>query len=196
MVHGIIITHGGDISVYSERGQGTTFCVYLPCLVEIGATPAAARAKIPRGTERVLLVDDEREIAIMTKEMLERLGYRVTARVSSPEALELFRDHPGDYDVVVTDQTMPELTGDRLAAKIRALRPEIPIVMITGFSKRITEDNYRRYGIREFVMKPLLARDLKSRLAPRPRAPERTRGLNSAHVRLSYRNETMQKPAG
>ena len=162
VAHGIVMAHGGSITVNSELGRGTTFLVYLPSAVEESEDGVASRAEIPGGTERILLVDDERDICAMAQEMLERLGYSVTSTTKSQEALDIFRARPEQFDLLITDQTMPHMTGDRLAAEILKVRPGTPIVMITGFSERITDKNYRRYGIREFVMKPLLARDLSA----------------------------------
>ena len=160
VAHGIITAHGGGITVYSEPGLGTTFHVYLPTIKNDVASRFTAPAETHAGTEHVLFVDDEEAIVRMGRDMLERMGYDVTARNVSGEALELFRADPDSFDVVVTDQTMPQMTGDRLAQELLKIRPDIPIVMITGFSNRITDENYQRYGIREFVMKPLIARDL------------------------------------
>ena len=98
----------------------------------------------------------------MGKQMLERLGYKVTAKTSSIEALDLFQAYPNNFDVIVTDQTMPQLTGDRLARDAKKIRANIPIVLITGFSDKISPDNYERFGICEFVMKPLVPRELSN----------------------------------
>ena len=115
---------------------------------------------IPKGNERVLFVDDEEEITSMGKQMLERFGYKITAKTSSIEALDLFQAYPDNFDVVITDQTMPNLTGDRLAREIKKIRADIPIILITGFSDKITPENYEKFGICEFVMKPLVAHEL------------------------------------
>jgi CheY-like chemotaxis protein len=112
------------------------------------------------GKERVLFVDDEEMLAVMSKEMLEILGYSVTVKISSTEALEEFRAHSTDYDIVITDQTMPEIAGIELATKLRAIRPEIPIILCTGFSNAVDEKCAREAGINAFLLKPLTQKDL------------------------------------
>jgi len=101
------------------------------------------------GTERILLVDDEKPIVLMLRDMLEHLGYQVTSTTSSPEALEMFRKRPDYYQLVITDQTMPKLTGGELAKEILTFRPDIPIILCTGFSEIFTEELAREMGIRE-----------------------------------------------
>jgi signal transduction histidine kinase/ActR/RegA family two-component response regulator len=160
VLHGIVLAHGGAVTVYSEPGKGTTFRIYLPAQRQ-GTQKASPEARpVPAGGESVLFVDDEPIIVNMGKQMLEKLGYRVTAVTSGEEALRLFRDKPGEFDILITDQTMPCITGDRLAKEVLNLRPDLPIVMITGFSQCVTTVNYRELGIREYVMKPLLMREL------------------------------------
>ncbi|MBN2126082.1 MAG: PAS domain S-box protein [Deltaproteobacteria bacterium] len=172
VVHGIVSSHGGYISVYTEPGEGTTFHVYLR---RIGTGESTAethmREVVPRGKERVLLVDDEVQIVRMLEEMLERLGYHVTSRTSSVEALEAFRARPDAFDLIVTDQTMPNMTGIRLAEEIMKIRPGIPVVLCTGFSETITKERAKVMGIREYAMKPVIksemARTLRRALDPR-----------------------------
>jgi CheY-like chemotaxis protein len=115
---------------------------------------------VPLGTERILLVDDEVPIARMLREMLERLGYRVTSRTSSVEALEAFRARPETYDLLLTDQAMPHMTGVRLAEEILRIRPDIPVVLCTGFSEMVTRESARTLGIREYVMKPVIKSEM------------------------------------
>jgi len=160
-VYGIVKEHGGDIQVYSELGKGTTFNIYLPLMVK---APNAVSQNIvensPSGSERILLVDDEAAIAKLEKQMLERLGYRVTFRVSSLEALEAFKASPEAYDLVITDMSMPNMTGDRLASELIAIRPDIPIIICTGFSDRINPDQANAMGIKGFLMKPVVKAEL------------------------------------
>jgi|GEM_PF-1913095 len=157
MVHGIVKACGGEIQVVSKEGNGTFFSVYLPRIEKPAGSfgPNSARS-VPGGRERVLLVDDEAEIAYMLKQMLENLGYRVTVLTSSMEALDVFAADPGRFDLIVTDQTMPNMTGDELAAQAILLRRDIPVILCTGFSEIITEEQARKKGIHGFLMKPVL----------------------------------------
>ncbi len=155
VVHGIIESHRGYISVSSEPGKRTTFSVSLP-LVKKAADkwPEKTTGELPKGTERILLVDDEPPIVKMQQQNLERLGYTVTARTSSLEALEAFRASPEAFDLVITDMTMPRMTGDRLAHEIKAIRPSVPVILCTGFSEKI-EDQGSNLEIDGLLMKPV-----------------------------------------
>jgi CheY-like chemotaxis protein len=160
VVHGIVRKYGGTITVESEVGKGTTIHVYLPAIKGQVAKETKEIEPLPTGNERILLVDDEQVLADMGKQMLEVLGYEVVSRTSSVEALELFRVKPDSFDVVITDMTMPNMTGDKLAKEMIKIRPDIPIILCTGYSERITEDKAMAMGIREFAMKPLVMLDL------------------------------------
>ena len=151
---GIVQSHGGAISVYSEPGQGTTFQLFFPRADSEIIDPHEAEAHVPTGNERILFVDDEIPLVEMAQEMLKALGYQVTALTSSLEVLECFRSQPFAYDVVLTDMTMPGLTGRDLARELLAIRPEIPIIMCSGFTEFINQEEAREAGIREFIMKP------------------------------------------
>ncbi len=164
---GLAITYGiakelkGDIKVYSEVGTGTSFNLYLPIIDETTASRLTDEASSPRtGDERILLVDDEGPIAEVGKKMLERLGYAVTAFTDSIDGLKAFRADPSAFDLVISDMTMPNMTGNRLAQELLAVRPDIPIIICTGFSERINEENIAAAGIKGFLMKPVVVSEM------------------------------------
>ncbi len=155
VVHGIVVGHGGGISVRSEVGEGTTFIVLLPKL-DLEILPHTKVAvDWPRGTGRILFVDDEEMLAKWGEQLLTHLGYSVVAMTNPHEALELFRDQSGQFEVVVTDQAMPTMNGEAFARALLEVREDIPIILCTGFSHTMTADKAKLLGIREFLMKPV-----------------------------------------
>ena len=160
MVHGIVKSYGGKITVDSQLGKGTTFTLYLPATKKRNAGGPPASEQLPSGVERILFVDDEAPIAKMGGQILERLGYSVTTRTSSIEALELFRAKPEAFDLVITDMTMPNMTGDALAVELMKIRPDIPVILSTGYSKRMSYETASEIGIKAFAYKPMVKADL------------------------------------
>ncbi|MCF8074788.1 MAG: response regulator [Desulfotignum sp.] len=160
MVKGIIESYHGHIAVDSQLEKGTEFTIYLPKISQRSARGVIAPETLPTGTERILFLDDEAPIAKMGSQILERLGYSVTIRTSSVEALELFRAKPDEFDLVVTDMTMPNMTGDKLAVKLMKIRPDIPVILCTGYSKKISDETATDIGIKAFAYKPVLKADL------------------------------------
>ena len=160
-VYGIVKAHGGDIQVSSEIGEGTTFRVCLPLMSEdAGPESCKVAETVQTGTERILLVDDEGAVVQIEEQMLKRLGYQVTSRQSSLDALKTFQEDIDSFDLVVTDMTMPKMTGDKLARKLIEIRPDIPIIICTGFSERIDDEKAEAMGVKGFLMKPITKAEL------------------------------------
>ncbi len=160
IVHGIIKRYGGFITCESVLGIGTVFKVYFPAMDLAVTAPAKTFENIPSGKERILFIDDEEILVDLGKTMLERLGYEVTVRTSSLEAWNTFRNQSDQFDIVITDQTMPGLTGSDLALKILQLRPNLPVILCTGYSSLISEEKAKSFGIKGFAMKPLVRKEI------------------------------------
>jgi CheY-like chemotaxis protein len=160
VAHGIVKSHRGSIDVESRTGEGTLFRIYLPRILTDTQEENRAAAPLPAGTERVLFVDDEAMLVDMTRQILQRLGYQVTACTSSVEALAQVHNDPQAFDLVITDMTMPHMTGKELAEKLLQLNPNLPIILCTGFSETITEEAAKHIGIQAFILKPIVMADL------------------------------------
>jgi len=160
VVQGIIKNHDGAITVNSQVGKGTTFTILFPVIDEAPEITTKQTGEIPHGTETILFVDDEEVITNMMQQILERLGYRVEAKLNPKEALDLFQSKPDSFDIVITDMTMPQMTGAKFAEKLKEIRSDIPIILSTGHSSLIDEDKAKQSGISGYVMKPVSMRKI------------------------------------
>ena len=160
LVHGIVESCRGKIAVESLLGKGTTFRIFLPITKSATADGLCASEMLPYGTERILFIDDEVQITKMWGQLLGRLGYVVTTKSSSLEALGLFRSNAGAFDLIITDMTMPKMTGDELAIEFMKIRADIPVILCTGYSKRVSSGMALEIGIKAFVNKPIITADL------------------------------------
>ena len=162
VVHGIVKRHDGDINVHSEPGKGTTVHVFLPTVSaeRISEEKEKLTQPLQGGNERILLIDDERSLADVGKQMLEKLGYQVSSWTNSSKALGRFQKNPYQFDLVITDMTMPDMTGLQLSEKIKRIRPDIPVILCTGFSESINQENSSSYGISALIKKPYLKNDV------------------------------------
>jgi len=159
-VHGIVETYDGKIFVESTLGRGTIFTIYLPVAGQSKARQQYKVEELPTGQERILFVDDEPQIVKIASRILGQLGYSVTTKTNSVEALELFRSKLNDFDLVISDVTMPKMTGDQLTQKMIQIRPDIPVILCTGYSKIFSEEKASEIGIKAFVYKPIVKEDL------------------------------------
>ncbi len=161
VVHGIMQNHDGAITVDSKPGFGTEFRLYFPA-VETGEveTTNAPIQPVRGNGERILLIDDEASIAQIGERMLNKLGYRATALTSSGQALAVFQQSPQSFDAIITDLTMPEITGVELARRIFLSRPELPVILSTGFMRSLEIDRARSLGVKHFIEKPFTIQSL------------------------------------
>ncbi|MDA3799658.1 MAG: transporter substrate-binding domain-containing protein [Kiritimatiellae bacterium] len=159
VVQGIVKNHDGFITVDSSS-SGTTFTAFFPKIQKSSSKKKKTNELIPTGTEKILIVDDEEIIARMTKRIVESLGYKATSTTNSLEALTIFKANPDDFDLVISDQTMPDLTGDKLSKKILNIRKDIPIIICSGYNSKIDELRNDAIGIAKFIMKPVRKQEL------------------------------------
>ncbi|MBA4368557.1 MAG: hybrid sensor histidine kinase/response regulator [Desulfobacterium sp.] len=155
VVYGLVKKHDGAIKFVSEVGKGTTAEVLFPTTEELPEIQTKELEDLPGGNERILIVDDEESLVAMVSEMLERKGYEVVGKTSSFEALTLFRKEYDIFDLIITDMAMPEMTGERLTQELLLIRPDIPVILCTGYSERISEEKAKEMGITAYTMKPL-----------------------------------------
>ncbi|VAX20499.1 diguanylate cyclase/phosphodiesterase (GGDEF & EAL domains) with PAS/PAC sensor(s) [hydrothermal vent metagenome] len=159
-VHGIVKAHKGVITVESQPGEGATFNIFFPKIESQAEQESERDFSIPKGDERILLVDDEKALVKMGKKILERIGYQVQAVSRSSKALEMFQDSPDEFDLLLTDQTMPGISGSTLAMEIRKIRPNLPVIICTGLNKSVSPELAREIGIQEFILKPYTTQSL------------------------------------
>ncbi len=165
VVHGIIKAHQGAITVQSKVGKGTEFQVYLSRVEATEVTGGPEAPVVENGQESLLFVDDEEWLVDMWKEILESLGYRMTVTTKPLQALQFFKENPEDFDLVIADQTMPQLTGLELAEELLKLRPDLPIILVTGFSELVTPEKAKKAGIQDYIMKPLSISELTNAIS-------------------------------
>jgi two-component system cell cycle sensor histidine kinase/response regulator CckA len=160
VVHGIVKSHGGTLTVESYPEKGTVFKAFIPAIESEWVPQNESADLMVTGREHILFVDDEAFQADIAQQMLSRLGYRLTTCTSSNGALELFRQSPQEFDLVITDMTMPHMPGDVLARELISIRPDIPIIVCTGYSDRMDSEIADEIGIRELVMKPVVMKEI------------------------------------
>jgi len=164
VVHGIIKKLGGAISVYTEPGEGTSFHLFFPLVDGALATRAEEPGEVLFGDEKIMFVDDEADLVEVVVDMLEALGYEVAGFNNVVEALDVFKRDPDKFDLVITDKTMPKMTGFDFAAKLVELRSELPVILCTGFSEPVDLDKIEKTGIKSVIMKPMVMRDLSDKI--------------------------------
>ncbi|MGD9364705.1 MAG: response regulator [Desulfobacteraceae bacterium] len=161
VVHGIVSSCGGMITVSSELDKGSSFSIFLPAIEHPSDLKRTQQVPIPMGNkEHVLFIDDEPSLVNMGRQILESLGYQVTSQTDGSEALKLIKAQPNRFDLLVTDMTMPKITGDKLALAIKAIRPKLPVILCSGFSTQMDENKAAALGIRAYIRKPVLREQL------------------------------------
>ena len=165
VVYGIVSKMGGTIRIFSEPGKGSEFNVYFPLKKpSVDKQVPVSKARLQGGSEHILLVDDEEVVLKTEKQMLERMGYQVTSYSSSLEALEAFRSHPDEFDLIITDMSMPRMTGEKLAREMIRIQSDIPVLLCTGHSETISEEKAAGLGIKSFLLKPIAMNVLSEKI--------------------------------
>ena len=164
LIRSIVEQHGGKMVVYKEAGEGVTIHTFLPRMECKSSAKGGEPAFLPRGSESILLVDDEQAVVETLRQMLTYLGYTVVSTTSSAEALDIFRNSPKRFDVVITDQTMPRMTGVELAAEVSRIRPELPVLLCSGFDEVMQDGELGKIGVRALLVKPLTAHDIAHKI--------------------------------
>ena len=160
IVNGLVKKFGGMVSVYSEPGQGSSFRIYLPCTAQDASAAEEETLEMPTGNEHILVVDDEPQVVTMTSETLQMLGYSTSHFTTCAAAIKAFRAEPEGFDLVITDMTMPKMTGLDLILNLREVRPDIPTILCTGFSALINKEKAFASGFQGYLMKPILMSEL------------------------------------
>ena len=165
VVYGVVKSYGGMITVQSDVGKGTTFNVYFPCMPDtVWVQERQDEEKLIGGHEQILCIDDEESITRLIHEFLESIGYKVVSTTNCLEALSVYKEDPHRFDLVITDLTMPQMTGLDLAEKILSIRPEIPIVLCTGYNETFTLEDIKRRGLKDLIVKPIALKSLALRV--------------------------------
>ena len=161
VVHGIVLAHDGIIMVESQPGRGATFSIYLPAQTHASPVALPDARQIPQaGGERILLVDDEPALTRALQNLLQRLGYAVTATNQAQAALKLFREQPAEYDLIISDLTMPEMNGLELCRQVRLARPDMPFLLLSGYNSGVTDEDLHMAGVGELLEKPINIQNL------------------------------------
>jgi len=160
VVHGIVTDHGGAVWAESKLGAGSTFYAWLPRIAGVVVEEFFDNNKLQRGYERILFVDDDEAVLRFAEAALPRQGFQITLCKNGEAGLKLYLEHPDKFDLIITDQVMPKMSGEELAARIHEHNPDIPIILFTGFSEELPWEELKKAGIAEVVLKPIIIKDI------------------------------------